>query len=398
MKQKRYLLPPCPSWDMEGTESWLQDMALEGWQLDKNGFFFGLATFEEATPQRLRYRLEATSYKRNLWDDNMGEPDGEQRQLCEELGWRYVCPRGQFFVYVSEDPAAPELHTDPEVQALNIKKLKQRQRDNAFHFLFWLCIYPLLRVSGSLLSLALVAGLGLSLCFLLLIPLELSRELWGILSLRKLQKRLERGEEADHHKDWRKGKWLHWSGSALSLLLTVLTLWGVGSVWYSDSMKLHQQDLKTYEEPLPFPTMEAFAEGDFIYEDLGSWANTITVDGNFLAPTIIHLNQNGRMEKDGVTVLDGGFEVTYLDCRFDWMAEQYGKEALRHYARSPFRDELTYLELPELDVDYAVAFRDIFPTIILAKDGKVLELEFYQTGSHSKLEIGEIARVMAEGL
>ncbi len=398
MKNTKFFLAPCPNWDMEATESWLSDMALKGWKLSKNGFILGFAVFEEAPPQKLRYRLEAAPYQRNLWDDNLGEPEGEQKQLCEELGWDYICPRGQFFVYVTDNPAAPELHTDPEIQALNIKKLKQRQRDSCFSLAFWLCIYPFLKISGNLVSAALVAGLWLTIGIMLLIPLEFWNSLRSVLSLRKLQKRLERGEEAEHNKDWQKGKWLHWGSSWLSMILTVAVFFGIASVWYRDAMKLDQQDLKSYNDVLPFPTMKHFAEGEFIYEDFGNWTNTIEVKSNYLAPTIIKMNQNGRIEKDGVTILDGGYEVTYLDCRFDWMAEAYANDALRYYKRNAFRDELTFIELPDMDADYAVAFTNIFPTLLLAKDGKVVEVEFYHTGSHTTVDIVDIAALMAERL
>ena len=34
-----YILPPCPSYDVEGMESWLTDMAKDGLILTKDGGF-----------------------------------------------------------------------------------------------------------------------------------------------------------------------------------------------------------------------------------------------------------------------------------------------------------------------------------------------------------------------
>lgn len=31
-------LPPCPDYDIAGTESWLAEMAASGWQLNETGF------------------------------------------------------------------------------------------------------------------------------------------------------------------------------------------------------------------------------------------------------------------------------------------------------------------------------------------------------------------------
>ena len=55
----RIVLPPCPSYDVEGTESWLSDMERAGWRLTPEGFFGGLARFERAEPCAAAYRLDA---------------------------------------------------------------------------------------------------------------------------------------------------------------------------------------------------------------------------------------------------------------------------------------------------------------------------------------------------
>lgn len=52
-------LPPCPAYDVEGTESWLESMAAEGWQLSEDGFVLGWAVFQRSEPVRLRCRLAA---------------------------------------------------------------------------------------------------------------------------------------------------------------------------------------------------------------------------------------------------------------------------------------------------------------------------------------------------
>jgi hypothetical protein len=42
-----YRLPPCPAYDVEGTERWLSEMARRGLHLSADGFFLGLAVFEK---------------------------------------------------------------------------------------------------------------------------------------------------------------------------------------------------------------------------------------------------------------------------------------------------------------------------------------------------------------
>ena len=81
--------PPCPGYDVEATESWLQEMAAQGLILSTEGFCAGLGCFERGEPRRLRYRLEAAP-KKPLDEDG---PDEEARSLSEAYGWQYVARR-----------------------------------------------------------------------------------------------------------------------------------------------------------------------------------------------------------------------------------------------------------------------------------------------------------------
>lgn len=84
--------PPCPGYDVEATESWLQEMAAQGLVLSTEGFFAGFACFEKSEPRRLRYRLEAAP-KKFLDEDG---PNEEERSLSEAYGWQYIARRGDF--------------------------------------------------------------------------------------------------------------------------------------------------------------------------------------------------------------------------------------------------------------------------------------------------------------
>ena len=48
--RRAYRLPPCPAWDVEGMERWLEDMAERGFFLAKDGFFAGFAAFDCGAP------------------------------------------------------------------------------------------------------------------------------------------------------------------------------------------------------------------------------------------------------------------------------------------------------------------------------------------------------------
>lgn len=74
-KTKRYRLPPCPAYDIEGMESWLADQARDGWFLSRDGFLFGVAAFETREPATVRYRLAAAPHA----------TAGQARRLVREM-------------------------------------------------------------------------------------------------------------------------------------------------------------------------------------------------------------------------------------------------------------------------------------------------------------------------
>ena len=70
-----YRLPPCPSFDIEATESWLYDMSRKGLHLSGEGFFAGVAIFDRGEPADIRYRLEAAPEDTGMLSANGGQPD-----------------------------------------------------------------------------------------------------------------------------------------------------------------------------------------------------------------------------------------------------------------------------------------------------------------------------------
>ena len=119
VKTTRRLIP-CPVYDVSGTECWLEEMAEQGWMLQEDGFFCGVATFEQSEACRVQYRLAAAKNSTSMWADNNGDPDEEEIELNEAFGWKYVAKRGEFHIYRCFDPEGRELHTDL-VMAAGIK-------------------------------------------------------------------------------------------------------------------------------------------------------------------------------------------------------------------------------------------------------------------------------------
>ena len=103
----RYRIPPCPAYDIPAMESWLEDMAAKGLHLTKDGFFGLFTTFEEGPPKKERFRLEPTDRRNGLFSEEY-DPEDEAVQMLHQMGWTYRARRGQFYIYSTDDPGAPE--------------------------------------------------------------------------------------------------------------------------------------------------------------------------------------------------------------------------------------------------------------------------------------------------
>lgn len=100
---------PVNTYDVAANETWLEDMAREGWFLTGSTGWKGC--FKKGEPRECRYRMEPMPRKKK-------KPTPERIEAYAALGWDYVTTCADIFcVWRCDDPAAPELDTDPVVQA-----------------------------------------------------------------------------------------------------------------------------------------------------------------------------------------------------------------------------------------------------------------------------------------
>lgn len=121
---KKYL--PVQPFDMAGLEEWLSDLAAQGLFLVK--IDLNKAKFRRDTPKTgVRYALDVAG------------PygiDGERNENYAQMGWDYVTTLAlsmasfMYYVYRSDDPQAPALHTDLVTQGGTITTLIRRKRRN----------------------------------------------------------------------------------------------------------------------------------------------------------------------------------------------------------------------------------------------------------------------------
>lgn len=117
MKEKKREFIRYAYYDFAGIAHHLEDMARQGWQLEKIGTIFW--HYRRAEPAEVRY---AVVYFANASDLD-AEPSQAQKDfwaMCQATGWQLVADRAQMQIFCNPDSDAIPIETDPVVQVENI--------------------------------------------------------------------------------------------------------------------------------------------------------------------------------------------------------------------------------------------------------------------------------------
>ena len=111
---------PCSLYDIQGLQSWLDEMALNGLFFHHLSHFNDQAYFETGEPRPVRYRLDPTKMT--------SRRDMEREERYAQMGWRYVSRiSNRFYIFSSDDPEAPELYNDSQSLAIAMENLVNRE-------------------------------------------------------------------------------------------------------------------------------------------------------------------------------------------------------------------------------------------------------------------------------
>lgn len=162
---------PCPSYEPEEVELWLNERAAEGKKLKKWGSIF--VTLEDEEEKGYQYYLDA--------DDGRLEPNQERRTENEEKGWKYVCsPWEHIHIY----RAAAGCGRPVVSQELRLKR-NRKFRNYSLLITAWWILYPAL-ILGMLLPKKFIllefmgANWRSAMFVLLFIPVILYSNVWNI--------------------------------------------------------------------------------------------------------------------------------------------------------------------------------------------------------------------------
>lgn len=377
----RYRIPPCPAYDIPAMESWLEDMAAEGLHLSKDGFFGLFTTFEEGPPKKERFRLEPTDRRNGLFSEEY-DPEDEAVQMLHQMGWTYRARRGQFYIYSTDDPGAPELNTDPQVQALTMAALTKYLWKSLRSTLLLTALYILLYFGDAIITGCIYLGTWRVALLAGLLLWDLGRQIRALVVLLRFRKQLQNGQTLPHRSDYRKAKRTYLSGKALRTVLWLVVIFGLlGRLMFTLADENYEP---LADRTFPFPTVADFypdarveRQHSFMESQFYAWSDP-------LAPENYDFSEYTQVTLDGKT-FDCWLSVHYHRTRWEWTARrlarefvsQSGANLLEQTAARIFGDEpiiATEIALPGADYcAYFYKYRSN-PYIVVQKDNVVIQV------------------------
>ena len=349
-KKERWLLVPCPDYDVAAMEAWLEQQAQKGLFLSaENGFFLGFACFEVGNPKRVRYRMDAIPKEKVFAD--FPENKAAAIQLAQEMGWEFVTERREFLIYRCGDETLPELNTDPAVQALSLKCIQSTLSNRIFLTFWYFFLYPVmtfaLRFPAVLLS-VLTAG-TLRICGLLFLTIaQLTGAVRDWRRLRKLRNHLQAGGRIEHTQEnpgWTKRSVAEKIASPILTALWIALLLSF-VVKTGNPARSTQADLSAS----PIPAASSFL--------------TLPQEDADDRDELTLLARRDVLVQDNIYTLEErlGFfryDAEYYDMRAPWLAKWLADDFARYDARGIFSSRtyrITSLDLPALDADTAYCY------------------------------------------
>lgn len=355
---------PCPCYEVEACESWLADMAARGLFVEKLGGT--LARFHRGLPQTVRYRLTAARLKGSWLDSVPSEPRAEERTLYAECGWEFICSQQEFFLYACRNPQAPELHTDPAVQALSLKMARRSAWWALLGGIAVLAVQYFLNGRGRLARLLVeMPLLSLYMYLYLFGALFLAaRDLYHIL---RLSRRLRLGNAPDHRKNWHPAAWTYRISHGITVgAFSLVLLLAFGNFVQASS----NQPITNYQGALPFATLQDLADGTVVRDE--DEYSTLEMRSSLLAPTILEYRESGKILQGEKVMLETSLNIQYFDTRSPWLAQLLVNDL--HQERSILAGEPQPLpDLPGMDAAYAYSGKDgVFRQLILVQGYRVM--------------------------
>ena len=218
---------PAGLYDVAANETWLEEMAAKGYAIQR---IQGTRVyFVKGEAKAVRFRMQPLQRKGETGED-------DRLAVYRDLGWEYVGSVGDLYhLWCCGDPAAPELDTDPVVQADGYRYLKRRMVRTAV-------TEAVIILSVLLLCAALTAGGSTALrstlretvplrtlCSTIALICLIPWEIMEVVTMLRLLKRLKTGIPLVRPRPYRTKQWVQ--RVMLGSYLAFIILQGVNLFW-----------------------------------------------------------------------------------------------------------------------------------------------------------------------
>lgn len=376
-KIRRFI--PCSLFDISKLENWLEDMAADGFILQSLSNQ-GIATFKEAEPRTLRYRV---------WLKNKFKDEGDAKRLRESYGFVRIEENTNLDIYITDSNTGNSIDNDEEAQLLHQKAIKHQIKLSVFQILFSVAAMALYFFIKPFFLTTVVFGTAFSLVPVLLLVFAFVEHIARIISISKIKHR----ESGLNEKcDWRIGSTVNTIIKICETLLTVILLPLLIGLNYNILIASH---ISSCSEELPFATVEnLFPDAEYVISDRYE-RNTYTHWNIAASPVNYEWNEDATVTLPDGSVYDCYFKVNYHETANSFIAKGVARDYL-FYDRSKLWDFEIY-DLTELDADYAVFYSKITNTVILQKDNKVIKVVYlFSNEADKEIHDKEIIKIIYE--
>lgn len=387
---------PCPVFRVEAFQTWLEDMAQRGLFLERDSILLGIATFVPGPARTVRYRLEPVEKTATFLNGN-DTPSRSAMELNAQFGWEFVSRYGQFFIYRCDDPAAPELHTDPEIQQWSLKALKKRTRSNLLGGALYCLFFILLRFESIFLPACAFIGTGIMALGVFMVLEGFGYRMFELYHLRRLCTRVRQGQTPTKKADWRRGRQAFRLRSVLSVL--ILPVW----IFLAFTAKPDEvYPVRDYDTPLPFATFsDVYPDREPVLDEQ-IVESEVLLYSDFLFPQTIEYSWHGNIPFSPTDTAYSILHVNYHQTRSPRLARQLAQSYTRRAKRDtlwPSEDKLIAYDVSAVEADYIFCCNDGPQVLLIVCQGdRMVRCTFWVYGHDTDAEVLRFAQIMADSL
>ncbi|MBE6038271.1 MAG: DUF2812 domain-containing protein [Anaerofustis stercorihominis] len=372
VKKKRMLIPVA-SEDIFSLERYFEEMSRQGLHFSD---FHGYGVFIQGEYKNYRYYLEPYDRKKS-W------PDYEKVNYYEENGWELVNKFGNMYeVYRTDDPSAPELHSEVASESYVYDDLLKRMRNDMIGNIIGLFLFPimlatiyfsapnpvmiLIKTSSVLVPLVIICSFY-----------TVKRNISGYKRIKSIRETFLQGIDARENAEIKRiPLWKKRIGFSLDILLiVVLLILSTANFFPGRQFTLHSEDTDIY----PFVALHELVEGGVEisyspYRGVNMFSHG-KEESSFFAKNIYTFYQAGDDINDEFSTA----QTYFYDLNIKALAEPLAEDIMAEYDGFTFvnindeRFDMLYKGYYEDNVQSASQF------LVAVYENKVMAINFRHT-------------------